>query len=59
MMRPSDCWDKGKGSSNLFCKEKSHALNNFRDFARAVAVGTGHFIHDGWIHPHPVGFGHH
>ena len=29
----------------------------FRDFARAVAVGTGHFVHAGWIRSQPIGFG--
>jgi 6-phosphogluconate dehydrogenase (decarboxylating) len=37
---------------------ENRALDNFRNLARAVAIGTDHFLHDGWIHPHPVGFGH-
>src|ERR1017187_9261928 len=38
-------------------KGESHALDNFRDLASAVAIGTGHFLHHGWVHPHPVGIG--
>ena len=38
-------------------RRKTRALDNFRDFARAVVTGTDHFIHHGWVHPHPVGFG--
>src|ERR1035441_4067469 len=36
---------------------ESRALDNFRDLGCAVAIGTGHFLHHGWVHPHPVGPG--
>ena len=39
-------------------KGETHALDNFRDLASAVGVGTDHFLHHGWVHPHPVGIGH-
>ena len=29
----------------------NHALDNFRNFARAMAIGNGHFLHVGWFHP--------
>ncbi len=32
-------------------------MDNFCDFAGAVVVGIGQFLHDGWVHPHFVGFG--
>jgi hypothetical protein len=32
-------------------------LDTIRDFAGAVAVGTGHFLHCGWVHPRSTGFG--
>ena len=59
MRRPS--WLTGNGTKKLesILRRGSHALDNFRDFARAVAVGTGHFLHHGWFRPHPVGFGRH
>jgi hypothetical protein len=39
-------------------RREKRALDDFRDLARAVAVGAGYFLHLGWVHPHPVGAGH-
>ena len=40
-------------------KGADRALDNFRDLSRAVALGFGDYVHDGWVHPHPAGLGRH
>jgi len=49
--------ESDKGTRVGSWKGDDHALDNFRDLARAVGLGTGHFVHLGWVHPHPVGVG--
>ena len=39
-------------------RREKRALDNIRDLASAVAVGTDHFLHHGLVHPRPVGVGH-
>jgi hypothetical protein len=39
-------------------KENANDLDNLRNLARLMAPRARHFLHDGWFHPHPVGFGH-
>jgi len=46
---PLKPWGKGKRGQ--------YALNNFCHLARLVALGSRHFLHDGWVHSHPVGPG--
>jgi hypothetical protein len=41
----------------LVLKGESHALDNFRDSACVVVVGTGRFLHVWWVRPYSVGFG--
>ena len=38
-------------------KENANDLDNLRNLARLMAPRARHFLHDGWFHPHPVGFG--
>jgi hypothetical protein len=39
-------------------KESPNALDNLRNLAGPMAPRAGHILHDGWVHPHSVGFGH-
>ena len=36
-------------------KELKHALDYFCDSLDHVGAGTGHFVHNGWIHSYPIG----
>ena len=45
-------WEAGAG------EEDQYDLDNFCGFARFVVVGTRHFLHFRWIHPHLVAGGH-
>ena len=38
-------------------KERQNVVDNFRNFARAMAPRARHFLHDGRFHPHFAGFG--
>lgn len=40
-------------------KGERHALDNLRNLTRAVALGTGYFLHHGRVCPHPAGAGRH
>ena len=57
MSRPA--WLLGQRTKKLesVLRGGNHALDNCRDFARAVAIGTNHFLYHRWVHSHPVGFG--
>jgi hypothetical protein len=57
MKRPNWLMEYGAQKLESILRGGSHALDNLRDFAGAVDVGTDHFIHLGRIHPHPVGLG--
>ena len=41
-----------------FEKEDSIALDNFRNFARALGPRIGDFLYAGRVHPHPSSAGH-
>ena len=51
-------WGKVREYSNLVLRGGGRALDSFHGFARAVAIGTGHFLHPKWFHPYSVGCGH-
>ena len=49
--------ESDKGTRAGSWKGKNHALDNFRDLASALGLGTGDFLHHRWVHPHPAGVG--
>jgi uncharacterized membrane protein len=36
-------------------KERKNALDDLCDSFDHVGAGIGHFVHDGWVRPHPIG----
>ena len=55
------CWLLGHTTKEFesVLKGERHALDNLRNLIRAVAFGTGYFLHHGGVHPHPAGVGRH
>jgi hypothetical protein len=43
--------------SESLAKENPNALDNFRNFARLMAPRSRYVVHNGWFHPHLIGFG--
>ena len=40
-------------------KRGLYALDDCSDFDGSVVVGDGQLLHYGWLHPYPLGAGHH
>ena len=45
----------GNPTGVFYRKELKHALDGLCDSLDHVGAGTGHFVHDGRVRPHPIG----